>query len=238
MSGHSKWATIKRSKGAADAKRGVLFTKLAKNITVAVKEGGGIDPSFNFKLRMAIDKAKEHSMPAENIDRAIKRGAGEEKEAIQQVTVEGYGPAGSAFIVEAVTDNTNRTIQSIRKIFIKYGGRMGEQGSVGWMFESKGQILVEKQKGTEDLTLDLIDQGVEDVKETEDGFEIYTLPIDLEKIKKYLETKGLKVLSSEIIMRPQQSIEPTEQDTTKVQALVDALNDDDDVTAVHTNINL
>ncbi len=238
MSGHSKWATIKRAKGAADAKRGQLFTKLAKNISVAVKEGGGTDPNFNFKLRMAVDKAREHSMPAENIDRAIKRGAGEGKEAIVQVTYEGYGPVGSAFIVEAVTDNSNRTLQSIRNLFAKHGGRMGEQGSVAWMFESKGQILVEKQKGTEDLALDLIDQGVEDVKETEEGFEIYTLPIDLEKIKKYLESKGLKVLSSELIMRPQQQVDVSGTDITKVQSLVDALNDDDDVVAVHTNTNL
>lgn len=238
MSGHSKWATIKRAKGAADAKRGQLFTKLAKNISVAVKEGGGTDSAFNFKLRMAIDKAKEHSMPADNIDRAIKRGAGEGKDAIQQVMVEGYGPAGSAFIVEAVTDNTNRTIQSIRNIFNKHSGRMGEQGSVAWMFESKGQILIEKQPGMDDLSLELIDQGVEDVKETEEGMEVYTLPLDLEKTKKFIENKGIKTLSSELIMRPQQAVEPSADDKTKIQTLVNALEEDDDVVAVHTNANL
>jgi YebC/PmpR family DNA-binding regulatory protein len=238
MSGHSKWATIKRAKAITDAKKGKAFTKVAKNITVAVRTGGGADPTFNFQLRMAMDKAKEVGMPKENVERAINRGKGEGKDAIQSVTYEGYGPAGSAFIVEAVTDNSNRTLQSVRNIFNKLGGRMGEQGSVAWMFENKGQILVEKQKGLEDLPLELIDQGVEDVKETEEGLEIYTLPIDLEKTKKFIESKGLKVLSSEPIMRPQQSVELSESDLVKVQALIDALEDDDDVVAVHSNVNL
>ena len=236
MSGHSKWATIKRSKGAADAKKGMLFTKLAKNISLAVKTGGGSDPAFNFKLRMAIEKARAAAMPNDNIERALSRGKGEGKDSIQQVTYEGYGPAGSAFIVEAVTDNSNRTLQSIRNIFTKNSGRMGEQGSVAWMFESKGQILVEKQAGTEDLSLELIDQGVEDVKETAEGLEIYTLPLDVEKVKKFIESKGIKVLSSEIIMKPQQSIEPAEPDLAKIQVLVDKLTEDEDVVNVHTNI--
>jgi YebC/PmpR family DNA-binding regulatory protein len=237
MSGHSKWAQIKRSKAIVDAKRGSIFTKLGRNITIAVKTGGGVDPIFNFKLRMAIDRAKEAGMPKDNIERALKKGAGEGKEAIAEVTVEGYGPAGSAFIIEAITDNTNRTTQNIRTIFSKNHGRMGEQGSVMWMFESKGQILVEKQKGTENLSLDLIDQGVEDVKETKEGLEIYTLPVDLEKTKKFIESNGLKVLSSELIMRPQESIELSNEDLKKVQLLIDALNDDDDVVNVHNNVN-
>ncbi len=235
MSGHSKWATIKRAKGAADAKRGQLFTKLAKNISVAVKAGGGADPSFNFKLRQALDKARESAMPADNIDRAIKKGSGEGKEAIEQVICEGYGPAGSAFIVEAITDNKNRTTQNIRNIFNKHNGRMGEQGSVTWMFESKGQILVEKQPGTENLSLELIDQGVEDVKETEEGLEIYTLTLDLEKIKKFIESKEIKVLSSESIMRPQQSISLDESDRLKVESLIESLENDEDVVNVHAN---
>ncbi len=238
MSGHSKWATIKRAKAITDAKKGKAFTKVAKNITVAVRTGGGADPSFNFQLRQALDKAKEIGMPKENIDRAVKRGTGEGKEAIEQVVYEGYGPAGSALIVEAVTDNTNRTLQSVRNIFNKHAGRMGEQGSVAWMFESKGQILVEKQKGLEDLPLELIDQGVEDVKESEEGLEIYTLPIDLEKTKKFIESKGIKVLSGELIMRPQQSVELSKDEADKVQTLIDALNDDDDVIAVHSNVSL
>jgi len=238
MSGHSKWNTIKRAKAVTDARKGKAFTKIAKNIALAVRDGGGSDPSFNFQLRMAMDKAKEVGMPKENVDRAIKRGSGEGKEAIQQATYEGYGPGGSALIVETVTDNTNRTLQSIRNIFTKTNGRLGEEGSVAWMFESKGEILVEKQSGTEDLSLELIDQGVEDVKETEEGMEIYTLPLDLEKTKKFIESKGIKVLSSELMMRPQQYVELSEDDATKVNALIEALNNDDDVVSVHSNTNL
>jgi YebC/PmpR family DNA-binding regulatory protein len=238
MSGHSKWATIKRAKAITDAKKGKAFTKVAKNITVAVRTGGGSDPTFNFQLRMAMDKAKEVGMPKENIDRAIKRGTGEGKEAIVSVAYDAYGPGGSAFIVEAVTDNSNRTLQAIRNIFTKHNGRLGEQGSVSWMFESKGQILLEKQPGTDDLALELIDQGVEDVKESEEGLEIYTLPLDLEKIKKFLESKNLKVTNAEVIMKPNQSVEPSKEDADKIQALIEALNEDDDVVNVHSNVNL
>jgi YebC/PmpR family DNA-binding regulatory protein len=238
MSGHSKWSTIKRQKGAADQKRGMLFTKLAKNISVAVRTGGSTDPDFNFKLKSAIDKAKAAAMPNDNIDRAIKRGAGEGKEAIESIVCEGYGPGNTAMIVEAVTDNRNRTTQNIRTAFDKNGGKMGGQGSVGWMFESKGQILVEKQAGTEDLPLELIDLGVEDVKETEEGLEIYTLPIDLDKIKKHIEGKGIKVLSSEVIMKPNQSQELSESDKEKLEKLIEALENDDDVINVHTNANV
>jgi YebC/PmpR family DNA-binding regulatory protein len=236
MSGHSKWATIKRAKGAADAKKGKLFTKLAKNISMAVKTGGGADPAFNFKLRMVVEKAREAAMPSDNIDRAIKKGAGEGREAISQATYEGYGPAGSAFIVETLTDNTNRTLQSVRNAFNKNGGRLGEERSVAWMFESKGQILVEKQPGMDNLSLDLIDQGVEDVKESEEGLEIYTLPVDLEKTKKFIDSKGIKVLSSELIMRAQQPVQLSDEDSAKAQALIDALEEEDDVVEVHTNI--
>ena len=238
MSGHSKWSTIKRAKGAADAKRGQLFTKLAKNISVAVRTGGGTDPEFNFKLRMAIDRARDAAMPNDNIDRAIKRGAGEGKEAIESVTYEGYGPAGSAILIDAVTDNKNRTTQNIRNIFNKAGSKMGEQGSVAWMFESKGQILVEKQAGTEDLSLELIDQGVEDVKQLEEGLEIYTLPLDLEKIKRFIESKGIKVLNAEVTMKPAQALEVSEDDSKKIQTFLDVLSEDDDVVNVYSNVNL
>jgi len=238
MSGHSKWATIKRSKAVTDAKKGKAFTKVAKNISIAVKTGGGADPGFNFQLRMAIEKAKEVGMPKDNIDRAIKRGSGEGKEAITEVTVEGHGPASSAFIVDAITDNSTRSTQNIRTIFSKHNGHMGGQGSVAWMFESKGQILVEAQKGLEELELELIDQGVEDVKVSEDGLEIYTLPMDLEKIKKFVEAKRLKVSSAELIMKPKQTVDVTETDKSKIQSLIEALEEDDDVVGVHTNVNL
>lgn len=237
MSGHSKWATIKRAKAITDAKKGKAFTKVAKNITVAVQTGGGPDPSFNFQLRQALEKAKEVGMPKDNIDRAIKRGTGEGKEAIVSVTYDGYGPSGSAFVVEAVTDNSNRTLQSIRNIFTKNGGRLGEKGSVAWMFESKGQILVERKPGIEDLPLELIDQGVEDVRESEDGLEVYTLPIDLEKIKQFIEGRGFKVASAEIIMKPQQTLEAPEQNQKAIQKLVEALEEDDDVVNVYSNVS-
>jgi YebC/PmpR family DNA-binding regulatory protein len=238
MSGHSKWATIKRAKAVTDAKRGKAFTKLGKNITVAVQTGGGADPAFNYKLRMAIDLAKAASMPNENIERAIKRGTGEGKAAIATVTYEGYGPAGSALIIEAVTDNTNRTLQTVRQILEKHGGKLGGQGTVAWSFESKGQILVEKQAGADDLPLELIDQGVEDVTETDEGYEIYTLPADLEKIKKFIEAKGIKILNAEAIMRSTQPVELAAGDLEKVQKLVEALEEEDDVVSVHTNTNL
>ncbi|HEX9503157.1 MAG TPA: YebC/PmpR family DNA-binding transcriptional regulator [Patescibacteria group bacterium] len=238
MSGHSKWNTIKRAKGVADAKRGSVFTKLGRNITIAVRTGGGADPLFNFKLRMAIDRARDAGMPKDNIERAIKKGSGEGKEAIEEATYEGYGPAGSALIVETVSDNTNRTLQSVRNIFTKHSGRLGEQGSVAWMFESKGQILLERQPGIKELPLELIDLGVEDVKESEEGLEIYTLPLDLERTKKFLEDKNLKIASNELIMRPQQSVELSTQEMEKVQALIDALEADEDVVNVHSNVNL
>lgn len=237
MSGHSKWATIKRAKAITDAKRGKAFTKVAKNITVAVQTGGGGDPAFNFQLRMAIEKAKEVGMPKDNIDRAIKRGTGEGKDAIKSVTYEGYGPAGSAFVVDCVTDNSNRTLQTIRTIFTKHGGRLGEQGSVAWMFESKGQVLLEQQPGLAELELELIDQGVDDVKESEEGLEIYTQPADLEKIKKFLENKTLKIASAEIVMKAKQGIDASEADASKIHGLSEALEDDDDVVGVHTNVN-
>jgi YebC/PmpR family DNA-binding regulatory protein len=238
MSGHSKWSTIKRAKGLADAKRGNIFTKLGRNISIAVKNGGGADPLFNFKLRQALDRAKDAGMPKDNIERAINRGKGEGKDSVEEATYEGYGPAGSALIVETVSDNTNRTLQSVRNIFTKHNGRLGEQGSVAWMFESKGQILIEKQKGTDDLSLELIDLGVEDVKESEEGLEIYTLPVDLEKTKKFLEDKGMKVASAELIMKPAQSVEVSDEEKTKIQTLIDALEEDDDVVNVHSNVNL
>jgi YebC/PmpR family DNA-binding regulatory protein len=237
MSGHSKWNNIKRAKGAADAKKGKVFTKIGRHISMAVRSGGGADPAFNFKLRMAMEQAREVGMPKDTVERAIKKGAGEGKEAIVSVVYEGHGPAGSALIVEAITDNSNRTLQSVRNTFVKYHGRLGEQGSVAWMFEPKGQILVESQPGVDDLPLELIDAGVEDVKESEEGLEIYTRPVDLEKIKKLLETKGLKVASAELIMKPNQSVNITGEDIQKIENLIEALEEDDDVVSVHTNIN-
>lgn len=240
MSGHSKWAQIKRSKAVTDHKRGNLFAKLAKAISVAVQTGGGIDPAFNFKLRMAIQKAREAAMPSDNIDRAIKRGAGEGREAIQDVVYEGYGPFGTAFLVEAITDNPNRTFNNIRHIFTKHNGNIGAQGSVAWHFETRGQILVERDNKNDlsDLELVAIDAGAEDVRESDEGLEVYTLPLDLEKIKEALNKAGAKIAKSDVIKESNQGVDLTEEQKPKVDALFAALEEDDDVVAVHTSANL
>ncbi|MGE5297540.1 MAG: YebC/PmpR family DNA-binding transcriptional regulator, partial [Acidobacteriaceae bacterium] len=173
MSGHSKWSTIKRQKAVNDQKKGQVFTKIGRNITIAVRSGGSIDPAFNFKLRMALDQAREAGMPNDNIERAIKRGAGEGKEAIEEVVYEGYGPFGTAFLVEAATDNPNRTSNNIKHIFSKHDGNMGAQGSVAWQFSTKGQILVERDRDDlSDLELVAIDSGAEDVRESKEGLEV------------------------------------------------------------------
>jgi YebC/PmpR family DNA-binding regulatory protein len=239
MSGHSKWATTKRAKAITDAKRGKMFTKLAKNITVAVRTGGGTDPEFNFKLRMAIDRAKAASMPAENIDRAIKRGSGEGKEAIEEVVYEGYGPFGTAFLVEAATDNSNRTSNNIKHIFTKHNGNLGTKGSVAWQFNTKGQILVERGKqDMSDLELAAIDAGAEDVRESDEGLEVYTLPVDVDKIKESLSKAGANIARADVIKESSQGVDLTEDQKVKVDALFAELEDDDDVIAVHTSANL
>jgi YebC/PmpR family DNA-binding regulatory protein len=237
MSGHSKWAQIKRQKGVADAKRGQQFSKLVRQIAIAAKDG--TDPTSNFKLRLLIDKAKEIGMPTDVVSRAIDRGSGKSKEALlESVTYEGYGPGGSAFIVEAATDNRNRTSQKIRSVFTKFGGRLAEMGSVAWQFEPKGQILVEKTGNLEEIMLKAIDFGAEDVKESEEGLEVYTAPIDLGRIKQALSEQDVSVVASEIIMKPQNPVLLNAQETSQVQKLTETLEDDEDVVAVHSNVNL
>ncbi|MBI3952659.1 MAG: YebC/PmpR family DNA-binding transcriptional regulator [Candidatus Doudnabacteria bacterium] len=239
MSGHSKWATIKRQKAVTDAKRGQAFTKLGRNITIAVKEGGGPDPSFNFKLRMAVDRAKDAGMPADNIDRAIKRGSGEGKEALETVVYEGYGPFGTAFLIEAVTDNPNRTTSNIKHIFGSYDGNLGTKGSVAWQFNTKGQILIERDReDLADLELKAIDAGAEDVRESEEGLEVYTLPMDLQKIKDSMLKAGAKIAKADVIQESSQGVNLTEDQKVKVNRLFEELENDDDVIAVHTSANL
>ena len=237
MSGHSKWAQIKRSKGAADVKRGILFGKLSKQISIAAREGK--DPSMNFKLRIAIDKAKEHLFPKDNIERAIEKGSSSSGAIMQSLQYEGYGPATTAFIVEAVSDNPNRTFQMIRNIFFKNGGNIGQPGSVSWMFKSKGQILVERS-GQEMTAAELvaIDAGAEDVRESEEGLEVYTTPETLEVVKKALLDAGAKIAQAEVIMESSQGTDLSEDQKEAVQKLYDALNDDEDVVAVHSSANL
>lgn len=236
MSGHSKWAQIKRSKGAADVKKGALFAKLSKQISVAARDGK--DPSMNFKLRLAIDKAKQNLMPKDNIERAIEKGAGGSGATMQSLVYEGYGPAGTSFIIEAASDNPNRTFQNIRNIFTKNAGNIGQPGSVSWMFKTKGQILVERTGDLEAIEMAAIEAGADDIRESDEGLEIYTLPEELEKIRTALETAGAKIAQAEVIMESSQGTDIPEDQRAAVQKLYDALSDDEDVVAVHTSANL
>ncbi len=239
MSGHSKWAQIKRSKGAADQKRGLLFSKLGKKISIAVKEGGGSgDPGVNYKLKAAIDYAKDQGMPNDNIDRAIKAATGGTAGDIKEVAYEGYGPFGTAFLVECATDNTNRAFNNIRKIFSDHGGSVGAQGSVAWQFTTKGQILIERDKNIDSLQMAAIDAGADDVRESEEGLEVYTLPKDLDRIKESLAAVGARIAKADIIKESSQGTDLTEEQKPKADALFEALENDEDVIAVHTSANL
>lgn len=236
MSGHSKWAQIKRTKGVLDQKRGLLFSKLSKKISIAVKEGGSSDPSINYKLKSAIEYAKGQGMPNDNIERAIKNtaNAGE----IKEVVYEGYGPFGTAFLVEAATDNSNRTYNNIRKIFSDHGGNIGSQGSVAWQFNTKGQILVERNTKINEIELAAIDAGADDVRESNEGLEVYTKTEQLQKIKDVLMAAGAKIAQADIIKESSQGTDLTEEQKPKVDALFAALENDEDVIAVHTSANL
>ncbi len=244
MSGHSKWAQIKRSKGAKDAVRGVLFSQLSKRLTIAAKAGGSPDPALNFQLRTEIDAAKTKGMPNDNIERAIKRAFDKSAAQITQATYEGYGPFGTAFLVETATDNTNRTVSNIKHIFSKHGGSLGAIGSVAWQFETKGQILVasekikDKKSKLEELELLAIEVGAVDVRESEEGLEIYTKPEDLLKIRDALVKSGASIVQTDIIKESSQGVELDEEQKEKVGKLLDALSEDEDVTAVHTSANL
>lgn len=238
MSGHSKWSQIKRTKGAADVKRGALFSKLGKKISLAVKEGGGSDPTTNFKLRIAVEKAREVNMPNDNIERAIKKGAGQDGSMIEEIVYEGYGPFGTAFLIETATDNRNRTVNNIKHTLSEHGGNLGSAGSVSWQFETKGQILVEAFGDVEALTLTAIDAGATDVRESTEGLEVYTKPEDLQTIKQSLIDNGAKIAASEIIKESSQGVDLTEEQKPKVDALFTELENDEDVIAVHTSANL
>jgi YebC/PmpR family DNA-binding regulatory protein len=236
MAGHSKWSSIKHQKGAKDAKRGALFTKLARAIQVAAKEGGG-DPEGNAALANAIQKAKDASMPKDNIERAIAKGAGADAdaEAFETVVYEGYGPGGVAFLVEALTDNRNRTGSEVRHIFSKAGGSLGEPGSVAWQFEKKGTLLVDGERYSEDDLMVAIDAGAEDVAQDDNVWEIVTAPGDLQTVREALESAGVELQNAELTMRPTTTIEIDESGAGKVLRLIEALDDQDDVNAVHAN---
>lgn len=239
MSGHSKWASIKHKKGATDAKRGKIFTKIIKEITVAARMGGG-DPEGNPRLRTAILTAKGANMPGDNITRAIKKGTGElEGVHYDELTYEGYGPGGTAIFLEVMTDNKNRSVSEIRAILGKRGGNMGENGCVAWMFERKGFISVAKNEKDEDELFELaLDAGAEDMKTTDEHYEITTAVESLETVRKALEDKGVNMEVSELTRIPQNTIAVDEKNCRQVLGLIDALEDNDDVQKVYSNIDI
>ena len=238
MSGHSKWSSIKHQKGVADARRGQLFTKLSREIIVAVREGGS-NPEANFRLRLAVQKARDNNMPLENIERAIKRGGGEtEGAALAEMVLEGYGPSGAAILVQALSDNRNRTLQEIRNIFSRLGGNLGEAGCVAWLFDSKGLILIGTNNlDTEELALQAIDAGAEDVKEEDDHIEIYTTPEDFEAVRGALEQGDISVASAEVSMVPKTTIELEEKPALQTLKLLNKLEEVDEVQFVSSNVN-
>lgn len=236
MSGHSKWATIKRKKAALDAKKGKIFTKLIKEITIAARQGGG-DPDGNPRLRLAIDNAKSQNMPADNIERAIKKATGElEGVSYNELTYEGYGPAGIAIMVEVATDNKNRTVAEVRHLFSKHGGSLGETGSVAWMFDRKGIITIPKQGKTEDDILAIVlDAGADDLQTEEDFFEISTSVENFESVRKALLQNNLQIENASLQWVAKNLIKVSGEDAEKVMKLIDAIEDCDDVQNVYTS---
>jgi YebC/PmpR family DNA-binding regulatory protein len=237
MSGHSKWSKIKRQKGASDTNRGQIFTKLTREIIVAARQGGG-NPESNFRLRLAIQKARDNNMPLENVERAIKKGSGAaDAAALAELTLEGYGPSGVAVMVEAVTDNRNRTISEVRNVFSKHGGNLGESGCVAWLFENRGIITVDTRKADADeLALLAIDAGADDVK-TEKGYlEILVNPTKLETVRKTIEQK-CTITGTEISLVPKSTVEADEHGALKVIKLLDHLEELDDVQKVVSNVD-
>lgn len=240
MSGHSKWHTIKHKKGALDAKRGKIFTKMIKEITVATRTGASGDVDSNARLRKAVTDAKAQNMPNDTIDRAIKRGMGEGEGAnYDEVTYEGYGPNGVAVMVEAMTDNRNRTVAEIRHIFSKNGGNMGESGSVGWMFDKKGYIVVDKAAKSEDELFEIvIDAGADDMQDEGEVFEIYTSPDNFEAVSDAVTKAGIEPQAAEVSMIPQTYIALTGSDAKTMLKLYEALEDNDDVQKVYANFDI
>ncbi len=236
MSGHSKWSQIKRAKGVTDAKRGQLFTKYTREIMVAVRSGG-VDPESNFRLRLAIQKAKDSSMPYDNIDRAIKKASGGgEGGALAEVTYEAYGPGGVAILVNVLTDNRLRTLQEVRSVFTRGGGSLAEAGSVAWLFKPKGIITVDlANQDADELGLYAIDSGAEDVNPGKGYMEVTTEAKDLEKVRKALERKGAKIISAELPMVPQTMVSLGEKNALTTVRLLDRLEELDDVQKVYSN---
>ncbi|MFV2063926.1 MAG: YebC/PmpR family DNA-binding transcriptional regulator [Chloroflexota bacterium] len=239
MSGHSKWSTIKRQKGAKDAKRGALFTKVGKEVAIAARAGGG-DPEANYRLRLAVEKARSINMPADNIKRAIERATGGDKaHTFEEIVYEGYGPGGVALLVETATDNKNRTAAEVRSIFAKSGGQLAGAGSVAWQFEPRGVVSVEREGGDPDeIALMAIDAGAVDVDTESDPMEIATEPTDLETVRTALESAGVKVDAAELTMQAKTPIELDVPQARQNLRLIEALEDADDVQRVTANFEL
>jgi YebC/PmpR family DNA-binding regulatory protein len=240
MSGHSKWHSIKHKKGALDAKRGKLFTKLIKEITVAARTGGSGDPAQNPRLRKAVSDAKAANMPNETIERAIKRGTGEIEGAhYEEVTYEGYGPGGVAIILQTLTDNRNRTVSELRHLFSKNGGNLGESGSVAWMFQKKGSIIVDRNAKTEDELLEIaLEAGAEDMQTDEDNYQILTAPEDFHVVLEAIKNKGIEPLSAEVAMIPQNYVHLEGKEADQMLKLYEALDDHDDVQHISANFDI
>lgn len=239
MSGHSKWSSIKHKKGAADAKRGQLFTKLAKAITIAAREGGG-DPDGNPALATAIEKAKAQSMPKANIERAIDRGTGEGADAaiVERIQFEGYGPGGAAILVEALTDNRNRTSAEVRHAFTRHGGNLGEPGSVAWMFETFGVVVVDGSNHSEDDLIIAIDAGASDVVEEDGKLRVLAEPTDLTAVRKAIEAEDIEIESAGLEVIPKNTVEIEESEAGTLIKLLEAIEDQDDVNEVHANFDI
>ena len=239
MSGHSKWSTIKRKKGAADAKRGKIFTTLIKEITMAARTGGA-DPDGNARLRQAILAAKEENMPKENIDRAVKKATGGmDGVNYEELIYEGYGPGGVAVLVEVMTDNKNRTVAEVRHVFSKYGGNLGENGCVSWIFEKKGSILFDKKKVDEDTLMDVaLESGAEDVREEENEFEVITDPAKFENVKRAIDARGIKYIEARIGMIPQNTVKLEAAKAEQMLKFMEKLEDNDDVQNVYAYFDI
>jgi YebC/PmpR family DNA-binding regulatory protein len=239
MSGHSKWASIKHKKAIVDARRGQHFTKLARAITVAAKEGGG-DPEGNAALALAIQKARDASMPKDNIERAIQKGTGSgvDAEAWETVLYEGYGPGGVAMLIEAVTDNRNRTAADVRHIVGKNGGSLGEPGSVAYLFDKQGVIVVDAERYEEDDLFAAIDAGAEDIVLDDDVYEVITAPGEFSVVRDALAAAGVEIESADVTQRPKSRVPLSEDDASKLMKLIDALEESDDVGAVHANYDV
>lgn len=239
MSGHSKWSSIKHKKAAVDSRRGQQFTKLARAVTVAAREGGG-DPDANPGLANAVQKAREASMPKDNIERAISKGTGESADAaaIEAILYEGYGPGGVALLIEALSDNRNRTGADVRHVMGRYGGSLGEPGSVAYLFDKRGVLVVEAERYSDDDLIAAIDAGAEEIERDEELYEVVTAPGDLAAVREALERAGVEIQRSELEQRPRTRVPVAGDDAARLLRLIDALEDYDDVNAVHANFDI